>query len=79
MGSMSIGHWIIVLAIVMVLFGAGKLPRLMGDLASGIKAFRSGMKNEDETAAAAPVQQPVVQPPVHPAAAHTVSESKPHA
>lgn len=48
MGSMSITHWLIVLLIVLVLFGAGKIPRLMGDMAKGIKAFKSGMKDEPE-------------------------------
>src|SRR6185312_3972505 len=61
MGSMSIMHWMVVLAIVLVLFGAGKLPRVMGDFAKGIKAFKSGMKEEDETAATTPHQQ--VPPP----------------
>jgi sec-independent protein translocase protein TatA len=54
MGSMSIMHWMVVLAIVLVLFGAGKLPRVMGDFAKGIKAFKTGMKEEDE-----PVTPPV--------------------
>jgi sec-independent protein translocase protein TatA len=62
MGSMSIMHWLVVLAIVLVLFGAGKLPRVMGDFAKGIKAFKSGMKEEDEPTAAAPTVQ-VVPPP----------------
>lgn len=44
---MSITHWVIVAVVVFLLFGAGKLPRLMGDLAEGIKAFKKGMK-EDE-------------------------------
>ena len=48
MGSMSIMHWLVVLAIVLVLFGAGKLPRVMGDFAKGIKAFKAGMAEEDE-------------------------------
>ena len=61
MGSMSLMHWLVVLAIVLVLFGAGKLPRVMGDFAKGIKAFKSGMKEEDETEAATPHQQ--VPPP----------------
>jgi sec-independent protein translocase protein TatA len=45
---MGIGIWqvILILAIVLILFGAGKLPRVMGDLAKGIKSFRSGMKEE---------------------------------
>ncbi len=45
---MSIGPWQILLILVLffVLFGAGKLPRLMGDVAEGIKAFKRGMKDE---------------------------------
>ena len=61
MGSMSLVHWLVVLAIVLVLFGAGKLPRVMGDFAKGIKAFKAGMKDEDETAASSPPAQ--VAPP----------------
>ncbi|MBF0094079.1 MAG: twin-arginine translocase TatA/TatE family subunit [Alphaproteobacteria bacterium] len=48
MGTWSIGHWIVVLLIVMVLFGAGKIPRLMGDMAKGVKAFKKGLKDGDE-------------------------------
>ncbi len=62
MGSMSLMHWLVVLAIILVLFGAGKLPRVMGDFAKGIKAFKSGMKEpEDEAAATNPPAQ--VTPP----------------
>lgn len=62
MGSMSIWHWIVLLVIVMLLFGAGKIPRLMGDMAKGIKAFKAGMKDEEE----APSQpaQPAPSPQV---------------
>lgn len=59
MGSMSLMHWLVVLAIVLVLFGAGKLPRVMGDFAKGIKAFKAGMKEEDEPEA----DHPQVTPP----------------
>jgi sec-independent protein translocase protein TatA len=48
MGSMSLFHWIIVLVVVVVLFGAGKIPRLADDLAKGIKAFRNGMRDDDK-------------------------------
>ncbi|HEU0155502.1 MAG TPA: twin-arginine translocase TatA/TatE family subunit [Stellaceae bacterium] len=59
MGSFSLMHWIVVLAIILILFGAGKLPRVMGDFAKGIKAFKAGMKEEDEPeAATAPAQVP---------------------
>ena len=45
---MSIGIWqiVLILAIVLILFGAGKLPRVMGDVAKGIKNFKTGMKEE---------------------------------
>ena len=54
MGSFSLWHWIIVLVIVVVLFGGrGKISELMGDLAKGIKTFKKGM-GEDEAKAADP-------------------------
>ena len=50
MGSFSIWHWAIVIVVVLLLFGGrGKLSGLMGDAAKGIRAFRDGLKNEDET------------------------------
>jgi len=68
MGSFSLMHWIVVLAIILILFGAGKLPRVMGDFAKGIKAFKAGMKEEDETETAPPAQVP---PPVAAASSAT--------
>ncbi|HZS84578.1 MAG TPA: twin-arginine translocase TatA/TatE family subunit [Stellaceae bacterium] len=59
MGSFSLMHWMVVLAIILILFGAGKLPRVMGDFAKGIKAFKAGMKEDDEVSAA-PESQPRV-------------------
>ena len=55
MGSFSIWHWMIVLLVVMVLFGGrGKISGLMGDFAQGIKAFKKGMAEDDKTADAKP-------------------------
>ena len=51
MGSLSIWHWLIVIVVVMLLFGRGRISDLMGDVAGGIKAFKKGMA-EDDTAAA---------------------------
>jgi sec-independent protein translocase protein TatA len=49
MGSFSIWHWLIVLAIILVLFGGGgKIPRLMKDLGQGITAFRKGLKEPNK-------------------------------
>ena len=45
--GLSIGHILLVLVVVLILFGAGKLPRVMGDLGKGIRSFKEGM-NADE-------------------------------
>lgn len=47
MGSFSIWHWLIVLVVVLLLFGRGKIPELMGDMAKGIKSFKKGMSEDD--------------------------------
>jgi sec-independent protein translocase protein TatA len=55
MGSLSIWHWMIVIVVVMLLFGGrGKLSSLMGDFAQGIKAFKKGMSEDDKAAEAKP-------------------------
>ena len=56
MGSFSIWHWLIVLVVVLVLFGGrGKIPSLMGDVAKGIKTFKSNIK--DETAESEKIEE----------------------
>jgi sec-independent protein translocase protein TatA len=47
MGSFSLSHWLVVLAIVLILFGSGRIPKAMGDFARGIRAFRTGMREEN--------------------------------
>lgn len=47
MGSFSIWHWLIVLVVVLLLFGRGKIPELMGDMAKGIKSFKKGMADDE--------------------------------
>jgi sec-independent protein translocase protein TatA len=49
MGSFSIWHWLVVLAVILVLFGGGnKISGLMGDFAKGIKAFKKNMAEPDD-------------------------------
>jgi sec-independent protein translocase protein TatA len=48
MGSLSIWHWIVVIAVVLLLFGRGKISDLMGDVAQGIKAFKKGMQDDEK-------------------------------
>ena len=48
MGFGSIWHWVIVLVVVLLLFGSGKISGIMGDVAKGIKAFKKGMKDVED-------------------------------
>jgi len=60
MGSMSIWHWIIVLAVGLLLFGGrGKISELMGDMAKGIKAFKKGMTEEEKAEVETPKTDPL--------------------
>ena len=48
MGGMSWIHWVLVIAVIALLFGGrGKLSGIMGDAAKGIRAFKDGLKDED--------------------------------
>jgi sec-independent protein translocase protein TatA len=58
MGTFSIWHWLIVLVVVLVLFGGrGKIPSLMGDVAKGIKSFKSNMKDEGANAESSKIEE----------------------
>lgn len=48
MGSFSMGHWLIVLAVIVLLFGAKKIPELAKGLGKGIKDFKEAVKEEEE-------------------------------
>ncbi len=48
MGSFSIWHWLVVLLVVLLLFGGGKVSSLMGDFAKGIKSFKKNMADEPD-------------------------------
>jgi sec-independent protein translocase protein TatA len=48
MGSFSIWHWLIVIVVIMLLFGRGKISDLMGDVAKGVKSFKRGLADDDE-------------------------------
>jgi sec-independent protein translocase protein TatA len=59
MGSFSIWHWMIVLVVVLLLFGSGKISGLMGDFAKGIKSFKKNMADDETDASMA---EPAVPP-----------------
>jgi sec-independent protein translocase protein TatA len=58
MGSMSIWHWIVVIGVILLLFGRGKISEMMGDVAQGIKAFKKGLNDEDAAKAEATKSEP---------------------
>ena len=66
MGGLSPIHWIIIIALLLLLFGGkGKLSDLMGDAAKGIRAFREGLKGE-QPPTSAPPPQPLPQAQAEP-------------
>ena len=60
MGSLSIWHWLVVGAVLLLVFGGrGKISDMMGDVAKGIKAFKKGMAEDEGAAAAAKAEAPI--------------------
>lgn len=51
MGEFSVFHWLVVLAIVLLLFGGRKIPEVMRGLGEGIRNFKEGMSGASHTAA----------------------------
>lgn len=63
MGGLSIWHWLVVIVVVMLLFGRGKISDLMGDVAKGVKSFKKGLADDDdEPAAAKPIESKAAVP-----------------
>lgn len=58
MGSLSIWHWLLVIGVVLLVFGRGKISELMGDVAQGIKAFKKGIQDDEKPADEAIVTKP---------------------
>lgn len=46
--GISLSHLLIVMVIVLIVFGAGKLPKVMNDLAKGIKSFKEGLQDDEK-------------------------------
>lgn len=59
MGSFSIWHWVVVLLIVLLLFGAKRIPELAKGLGSGIKNFKNAVKEDEAEAAKTAEAKPV--------------------
>lgn len=46
MGGLSIWHWLIVLAVVLILFGTGRVGSLLGELGKGVKSFKQNISDD---------------------------------
>jgi sec-independent protein translocase protein TatA len=46
--GLSIGHLVVILIIVLLLFGAGRVPQIMGDLAKGLRSFKDNLKDDEK-------------------------------
>lgn len=56
--GLSFGHMALLLVIVLVVFGAGRLPQVMGDLGKGLRAFKEGVRETDVPSDAPPTDTP---------------------
>ena len=72
MGEFSPFHWLIVLAIVVLLFGGKKIPEVMRGLGEGIRSFKEGMHGANQ----GPVQSAQTAPPAAPTATPVAEEKK---
>lgn len=61
MGSLSIGHWLIVLLVVVLIFGTRKLKDAGRDLGGAVRSFKEGMAGSDAPPAAKPDGTPVIE------------------
>lgn len=79
MGFGSIWHWVIVLVIVIVLFGRGRVADVMGEFGKGLKSFKQGMADEDNKPAAPPPAQitPPESAPAAQASESTTADKQP--
>ena len=78
MGSLSIWHWVVVIAVILLLFGRGKISELMRDVAQGIKSFKKGMAEDEPAKAETPPADPKIidhQSTTPPPAANTSSNT----
>ena len=76
MGASSIWHWIILLVVVVLLFGSGRISSVMADVAKGIKSFKKGMADEPVPEAEAADPKVIDNAPAPPATAKENDSSK---
>ena len=63
MGSFSLTHWLVVILVIVLLFGRGRISDLMGDFAKGINSFKKGLNDDAAPGSPAAPPQQVTQNP----------------
>lgn len=48
MGSFSLWHWLVVIILILLLFGRGRISEMMGDIGKGMKSFKKGLADDEE-------------------------------
>jgi sec-independent protein translocase protein TatA len=78
MGSFSLWHWLVVLLVVLLLFGSGKVSNLMGDFAKGIKSFKKNMAEDHDASMEAAAEKPAgsIAPPGAQASANQTTAAR---
>ncbi|MEZ5655653.1 MAG: twin-arginine translocase TatA/TatE family subunit [Sphingobium sp.] len=76
MGSFSLMHWVLVVLVIVLLFGGGRISSLMGDVAKGIKAFKKGMSDDDDQPAPRPATRIEGQTAADPSVSTSKDEQK---
>lgn len=76
MGGFSLVHWLVFGVIAILLLGGGRFSNLMGDVAKGIKNFKKGMADEDESAAPTRIEAKKAADPAVTTPEHAVREER---
>jgi sec-independent protein translocase protein TatA len=75
MGSFSIWHLLLLAVVAMVFLGKGRLSEFMGDAGKGLRSFKKGLTDDEDTAARPP-QRLQGQPPIEPNVDHNLQPMK---
>ncbi|HKR18139.1 twin-arginine translocase TatA/TatE family subunit [Rhizorhapis sp.] len=76
MGGLSIWHWLVVGIVILLLFGKGRFSDMMGDVAKGLKSFKKGLADDEDSNSAKPASRIESQPAAEKQAQQVAEEQK---
>ncbi|HKX22976.1 MAG TPA: twin-arginine translocase TatA/TatE family subunit [Rhizorhapis sp.] len=76
MGGLSIWHWLVVGIVILLLFGKGRFSDMMGDVAKGLKSFKKGLADDEDSNTAKPASRIESQPAAEKQAQQVAEEQK---